>query len=84
MSEQVAKNFTRICTAGNSGIGKSHTAIPHLHLAKVVLLLDRYGLQMCIGCGRCVDADAGGIDIRAILKKLNEEIKNKSKAKVAK
>jgi ferredoxin len=56
----------------------------HRLMHKFAYFLDRYGLQMCIGCGRCVDADAGGIDIRAILKKLNEEIKNKSKAKVAK
>jgi predicted aldo/keto reductase-like oxidoreductase len=35
---------------------------------------------MCVGCGRCVDADPGEIDIRRILKRLDEELN----AKVAK
>jgi hypothetical protein len=39
-------------------------------LHKFVHFLDRYGVDMCVGCGRCVDADAGGIDIREILKEL--------------
>jgi len=48
----------------------------HRLMHKFVYFLDRYGLQMCIGCGRCVDAEAGDIDIRAVLKKLNEELKS--------
>ena len=48
----------------------------HRLMHKFVYFLDRYGLQMCIGCGRCVDAEAGDVDIRAVLKKLNEEFKN--------
>ncbi|MFQ6034578.1 MAG: 4Fe-4S dicluster domain-containing protein [Sedimentisphaerales bacterium] len=51
----------------------------HRLMHKFVYFLDRYGLQMCIGCGRCVDAEAGNIDIRAVLKKLNEELKGKKK-----
>jgi hypothetical protein len=60
--------------------------LKHRLMHKFVYFLDRYGLQMCVGCGRCVDADAGGIDIRAILKKLYQELKGKDKvkAKVAK
>ena len=42
----------------------------HRLLHKFVNFYDRYGLDMCIGCGRCVDADPGGMDIREILKKL--------------
>ena len=42
----------------------------HRLLHKFVHFFDRYGIDMCVGCGRCVDADAGGIDIREILKKL--------------
>ena len=42
----------------------------HRLLHKFVHFYDRYGLDMCVGCGRCVDADAGGMDIREILKKL--------------
>ena len=44
--------------------------LQHRLLHKFVHFSDRYGLDMCVGCGRCVDADAGGIDIREILKKL--------------
>jgi predicted aldo/keto reductase-like oxidoreductase len=41
---------------------------------------------MCVGCGRCVDAEAGDVDIRKVLKKLYKELKGKDKAraKVAK
>jgi len=53
----------------------------HRLMHKFVYFLDRYGLQMCIGCGRCVDAEAGDIDIRVVLKKLNEEFKNTKVAK---
>jgi ferredoxin len=47
---------------------------------KFVNFLDRYGINMCVGCGRCVDADAGGMDLRDILKRIRQESKNKSKA----
>ena len=46
--------------------------IKHRLLHKFVHFYDRYGLDMCIGCGRCVDADAGGMDIREVLKKLKK------------
>ena len=35
---------------------------------------------MCVGCGRCVDAEAGEMDIRVVLKKLSDELTDKSKA----
>lgn len=44
--------------------------LKHRFLHKFVHFFDRYGVDMCVGCGRCVDADAGGIDIREILKEL--------------
>ena len=47
----------------------------HRLLHKFVYFLDRYGIDMCVGCGRCVDADAGGMDLREILKKLSQETK---------
>jgi predicted aldo/keto reductase-like oxidoreductase len=28
---------------------------------------------MCVGCGRCVDAETGDVDIRTVLKLLNDE-----------
>jgi len=55
--------------------------IKHRFMHKFVYFLDRYGINMCVGCGRCIDADAGGIDLREILKKLSEEFKNKNKIK---
>jgi sulfhydrogenase subunit beta (sulfur reductase) len=53
----------------------------HRFMHKFSYFLDRYGIQMCIGCGRCVDAEAGEVDIRKVLKKLNEELKGKDKIK---
>jgi sulfhydrogenase subunit beta (sulfur reductase) len=53
----------------------------HRFMHKFSYFLDRYGIDMCVGCGRCVDAEAGGVDIRVVLKKLNEELKGKDKAK---
>ncbi|MHC4572660.1 MAG: 4Fe-4S dicluster domain-containing protein [Planctomycetota bacterium] len=58
--------------------------IKHRLMHKFVYFLDRYGVDMCVGCGRCVDADAGGMDLRAVLKKLSEELRDKKKAKVGK
>ena len=57
----------------------------HRFMHKFSYYLDRYGINMCVGCGRCVDAEAGDVDIRKVLKKLNEELKGqgKIKAKVA-
>jgi sulfhydrogenase subunit beta (sulfur reductase) len=56
----------------------------HRLMHKFSYFLDRYGVNMCVGCGRCVDADAGKIDIRVILKKLNEELNAKQGARIAK
>jgi len=32
----------------------------HRLLHKFVFFADRYGVDMCVGCGRCVDAETGG------------------------
>jgi sulfhydrogenase subunit beta (sulfur reductase) len=55
--------------------------IKHRMMHKFVYFLDRYGISMCVGCGRCIDSDAGGMDLRQILKKLSEEYKQKDKGK---
>jgi ferredoxin len=55
--------------------------IQHRLLHKFVYFLDRYGLNMCVGCGRCVDADAGGMDLREVLKKLGKEVGSKAQVK---
>jgi NAD-dependent dihydropyrimidine dehydrogenase PreA subunit len=53
----------------------------HRFMHKLSYFYDRYGIDMCVGCGRCVDAEAGEVDIRNVLKKLNEELKGKDKTK---
>lgn len=58
--------------------------IKHRLLHKFSFFLDRYGIYMCVGCGRCIDADSHKMDIREVLKKLNEELKSRPKAKVRK
>jgi len=60
--------------------------LKHRFMHKFSYFLERYGIDMCVGCGRCVDAEAGDVDIRQVLKKLNEELKGegKKKAKVGK
>lgn len=58
--------------------------IKHRLLHKFSFFLDRYGIYMCVGCGRCIDADTHKMDIRVVLKKLNEELKSRPKAKVTK
>ncbi len=58
--------------------------IKHRLMHKFSFFFDRYGIDMCVGCGRCIDADSHKMDIRVVLKKLNEELKDKPKAKVAK
>jgi len=60
--------------------------IRHRFMHKFVYFLDRYGIDMCVGCGRCVDADVSGMDLRVVLKELDKEFKdkNRKKAKAAK
>ncbi len=55
----------------------------HRLMHKFAYFLDRYGIDMCVGCGRCVDAEAGDVDIRVVLKKLNDELRDRD-SKVAK
>jgi len=55
--------------------------IKHRLMHKFVYYLDRYGLKMCVGCGRCVDAEAGKVDIREIMKKLYEEMKDRDSSR---
>jgi ferredoxin len=49
----------------------------HRLMHKFVYFLDRYGIDMCVGCGRCVDAEAGDVDIRVVLKRLNYELRDR-------
>ena len=47
----------------------------HRLMHKFVFFLERYGIQMCVGCGRCIDGCAGETNIRDMIKKLYEESK---------
>ncbi|MBN1509272.1 MAG: 4Fe-4S dicluster domain-containing protein [Sedimentisphaerales bacterium] len=47
----------------------------HRLMHKFAYFLDRYGLDMCVGCGRCIDAETGDVDIRVTLKRLNDEFR---------
>ncbi|MBN2591191.1 MAG: 4Fe-4S dicluster domain-containing protein [Sedimentisphaerales bacterium] len=51
----------------------------HRFMHKFSYFLERYGIDMCVGCGRCVDAEAGQVDLRKVLKKLNDELNVKVK-----
>lgn len=53
----------------------------HRLLHKFVYFLDRYGMEMCVGCGRCVDACAGEIDLREMIKRLSDDLNLKEEAK---
>jgi sulfhydrogenase subunit beta (sulfur reductase) len=46
----------------------------HRLLHKFAYFAQRYGIDMCVGCGRCVDAETGDVDLRAVLKELNDEL----------
>jgi ferredoxin len=54
----------------------------HRFMHKFSYFLERYGIDMCVGCGRCVDGEAGEVDIRKVLEKLYEELKGKDQARV--
>jgi sulfhydrogenase subunit beta (sulfur reductase) len=51
----------------------------HRLMHKFAHFLDRYGIDMCVGCGRCVDGETGDVDIRIVLKKLNDELLSKGR-----
>jgi sulfhydrogenase subunit beta (sulfur reductase) len=46
----------------------------HRFMHKFVWFPDRYGTEMCVGCGRCIDAETGDVDVRRILRRLNDEV----------
>ncbi len=45
----------------------------HRLLHKFAYFRERYGIDMCVGCGRCIDAETGDVDIRIVLRMLNDE-----------
>jgi ferredoxin len=49
--------------------------IKHRLMHKFSYFLQRYGINMCVGCGRCIDAESGTMDIRRLLKQLSDELR---------
>jgi len=41
--------------------------IRHRLMHKFVYFLERYGVEMCVGCGRCIEGCAGGTNLRKVL-----------------
>ena len=58
----------------------------HRLLHKFVFFADRFGVDMCVGCGRCVDAETGGDNLRlwSLINRLSDEYKQKGKARITK
>ncbi len=54
----------------------------HRFMHKFVWFADRYGIEMCVGCGRCIEAETGGVDIRRTLRRLNDELADKGRTAV--
>lgn len=48
----------------------------HRFMHKFVWFTDRYGVEMCVGCGRCIDAESGDVDMRRVFERLSSEILN--------
>ncbi len=49
----------------------------HRFMHKFAWFVDRYGIEMCVGCGRCIDAETGDVDLRRVLNRLNDELPDK-------
>ncbi len=74
----------RVGYAGVAGGGNPRKMLGdrlrHRLMHKFAYFVERYGVDMCVGCGRCVDGEAGDVDIRVVLKRLSDELTDKGKA----
>jgi formate hydrogenlyase subunit 6/NADH:ubiquinone oxidoreductase subunit I len=66
------KNFSRVAGGANP-LRMRYMRLRNRYLKKFDFFIQNLGYQACCGCGRCVDVCPGKIDIRHILRKLNEE-----------
>ncbi len=66
------KNFTKVAGGANP-LKSRYMRLRNRYLKKFDFFIDNIGFQACCGCGRCVEACPGKIDIRYILRKLYEE-----------
>lgn len=76
----VRMGFARVA-GGENPREKLAERARHRLLHKFVYFLDRYGMEMCVGCGRCVDACAGQIDLREMIKRLSDEVNLKQETR---
>ena len=53
----------------------------HRLMHKFVYFFDRYGVEMCVGCGRCVEAEVGGVDIRKILAAIHRDLQTQDESR---
>jgi len=64
--------FARVAGGANPR-GFRYQRLRNRYEKKFVFLKERLGEYACTGCGRCIDACAGEIDIRMVLKELKNE-----------
>lgn len=67
----VRMSFARVA-GGENPRKKTADRARHRLLHKFVYFWDRYGINMCVGCGRCIEVCAGDIDLRDMIKRLSE------------
>ncbi|MFC1674928.1 4Fe-4S dicluster domain-containing protein [Candidatus Omnitrophota bacterium] len=67
-------NFARV--AGGANPLKTRTQrLRNRFLKKFDFFVDNFGLPACCGCGRCIEVCPGKIDIREVLKDLQEKLR---------
>ncbi|MFH0762868.1 MAG: 4Fe-4S dicluster domain-containing protein [Candidatus Omnitrophota bacterium] len=66
------KNFSTVAGGANP-LRRRYMRLRNRYLKKFDFFIDNLGFQACCGCGRCIDACPGRIDIRYILKRLHDE-----------
>jgi ferredoxin len=66
------KNFSRVAGGANP-LRMRYMRLRNRYLKKFDFFIANLGFQACCGCGRCIDVCPGKIDIRYILRRLNEE-----------
>jgi len=66
------KNFTRVAGGANA-LRMRYMRLRNRFMKKFDFFIENMGIQGCCGCGRCIDVCPGKIDIRGILKRLNDE-----------
>ncbi|PIP19375.1 MAG: hypothetical protein COT38_03135 [Candidatus Omnitrophica bacterium CG08_land_8_20_14_0_20_41_16] len=64
-------NFTRVASGANP-LKLRYMRLRNRYLKKFDFFITNLGEQACCGCGRCIDVCPGKIDIRYILRRLDE------------